>query len=93
MHQNHFFFRKKKSMREKEFCFYFIKLSWKCFFMKEFKWTIFTNRNFADFAMKTVYIKRSNSCWIKTSLAGRRLLPVHNYTFKLLCFLYFTFLD
>ena len=40
-------------MREKEFYFYFIKLSWKRFFMKEFKWKIFTTRNFADFAMKT----------------------------------------
>ena len=32
----------KKSMREKELSFYFIKLSWKRFFMKEFKWKIFT---------------------------------------------------
>ena len=43
-------------MREKEFSFCFIKLSWKRFFMKEFKWKIFTNCNFADFAMKTVYL-------------------------------------
>ena len=43
-----FYFLKKKSMREKKISFYFIKLSWKRHFMKEFKWKIFTNRNFAD---------------------------------------------
>ena len=40
-------------MREKEFSFYFIKLSWKHFFMKKFKWKIFRNCNFADKVMKT----------------------------------------
>ena len=50
----------KKSMREKEFSVNLIKLSWKRFFMKEFKWKIFTNRNFADFAIK-MYISCSNS--------------------------------
>ena len=35
-------------MREKEFAFYFIKLPKKRFFMKEFKWKSFTNRNCAD---------------------------------------------
>ena len=80
----------KKSMREKEFSVYLIKLSWKRFFMKEFKWKIFTNRNFADFAIKTLCISFSNSYWIKTNTAGRQLLNVHNYT---LSFLLFTFLD
>ena len=42
MSWNHFIFIKKTSMREKQFSFYFIKLSWKRFFMKEFKWKIFT---------------------------------------------------
>ena len=40
-------------MCEKEFSFYFIKLSWKRFFIEEFKWEIFMNCNFANFAMKT----------------------------------------
>ena len=35
-------------MHEKEFCFYFIKLSW-----KEFKWKNYMNHNFVDFAIKT----------------------------------------
>ena len=43
-------------MREKKFSFYFIKMSWKHFFMKEFKWKIFRNCNFADKLMKTVYL-------------------------------------
>ena len=41
-------------MCEKEFSFYFIKLSWKCFFMKEFKWKIFTNCNFFNFANENI---------------------------------------
>ena len=82
MRQNHFIFVKKKSMREKEFSFSFIKLSWKRFFMKEFKCKIFTNRNFADFVIKTQCIQRSNSYLIKTNVVGGRLLTVHNYAFK-----------
>ena len=74
----------------KRILFYCIKWSWKRF-MKEFKWKIFTNRNFADFAMKTLCIQHSNSHWIITNLTGRRLFTVHNYTFKM--FLLFTFLD
>ena len=48
-----FYFRKKRSMHEKEFSFYFIKLSLKHIFVKEFKWKIFTNRNFSYLTMKT----------------------------------------
>ena len=72
----------KKSMRGKEFSVYLINLSWKRFFMKEFQWKIFTNRNFADFAIKLLCISCSNSYSIKTNTAGRQLLNVHNYTFK-----------
>ena len=36
-------------MRKKEFCFYLIKLSWKHFFMKEFKWKIFHESQFRRF--------------------------------------------
>ena len=43
-------------MCKKEFSFYFIKLSWKHFFMKEFKWKILMNHNLTDFAMKTLCI-------------------------------------
>ena len=38
----------------------FYQLSWKRFAMKEFKWKVFTNCNFADFAMKTWCIWRSS---------------------------------
>ena len=39
-------------MCKKKFCFCFIKLSWKCFFIKEFKWKICMNCNFTDFTIK-----------------------------------------
>ena len=83
-------------MYRKELSFYFklsflfhIKLSWKCFFMRKFKWKTFTNCNFADLTMSTLCIQHLNLYWIKTNLAGWQLLIVHNYTFKFSPFYFF----
>ena len=76
-------------MRENEFPFYFVKLSWKRFFIKQCKWKIFTIRNFADLAMKTVYLvfkyvlNKNQSGWSTT----------FHSAFTLLSFLFFAFLD
>ena len=44
-------------MWKKEFSFYFIKFCHiNAFFMKEFKWKIFTNCKLANFAIKRLYI-------------------------------------
>ena len=60
-------------MPEKEFPFYFIKLLWKRFFMKEFKWKIFTitispvdNENIVYLAFKFV-LDKNQSGWSTTS--------------------------
>ena len=68
-----FYFRK-KSVNAREaifFSFYQIVME-TLLFMKEFKWKIFTNRNYADFAMKTLYLalklvfKKKQSIWSTT---------------------------
>ena len=79
-----------KKVDEQKGIFLFYQIAMKMLFYERiFKWKIFMNCNFADFAMKILCI--SYSYWIKTNLAGRRLRTVHNYTFK--SFLLFTFLD
>ena len=44
-----FYFRKKKADARKGIFFYFVKLPWKHFFMKEFKWRIFYKSQFRRF--------------------------------------------
>ena len=74
----------KKSMNKKEFSFYFIKFSWKHIFMKEFKWKIFTITILliSQWKLIYIYIQHCNLRWIKTNLAGRKLLTAHHYTFE-----------
>ena len=59
-------------MRKKEFSFKLSNFRENAFFMKELKWEIFTNRNFANFAINTLYLafkiilKENQSGWSTT---------------------------
>ena len=51
-----FYFCKKKIDARKGIFFLFFQIVMEMLFMKEFNWEIFTNCNFADFAMITLCI-------------------------------------
>ena len=48
------FSSKKAKARKRIFFLFYQIVTEKFFFIKEFKWKVFTNNNFVDFAMKTV---------------------------------------